>query len=104
VELMLAGGIVKCRVCDNGSTPEPFRRGGGLAIIGELATSLGGRVHTSCSAEGSSFLISFPLTDTEQRAASATQVALLKRRKMRRPRRLQVSRSKAIGTEGTGAF
>jgi two-component sensor histidine kinase len=65
VELELAGNIVKCRVCDNGSTPEPFRHGGGLAIIGELAGSLGGRVHTSCAAEGSSFLVTFPLTGTE---------------------------------------
>jgi two-component sensor histidine kinase len=104
VELELAGNIVKCRVSDNGSTPEPFRRGGGLAIVGELASSLGGRVHTSCAAEGSSFLLTFPLIDTEQRAAAATHVALFKRRKMRRPRRLQASRSKALGTEGTGAF
>jgi two-component sensor histidine kinase len=47
VELTLAGNVVKCRVSDNGSAPEPFRRGGGLAIIGELASSLGGRVRTS---------------------------------------------------------
>ena len=104
VELMLAGNIVKCRVSDNGSTPEPLRRGGGPAIVGELASSLGGRVHTSCAAKGFSFLLTFPLTDTEQRAAAATHVALFKRRKMRRPRRLQASRSKALGTEGTGAF
>jgi two-component sensor histidine kinase len=95
VELMLAGNIVKCRVCDNGSSPEPFTHGGGLAIVGELASSLGGRVHTSCAAEGSSFLLSFPLTDTEQRAAAATHVVLFKRRRIRRPRRLQPSRSKA---------
>ena len=95
VELMLAGNIVKCRICDNGSMSEPFRRGGGLAIIGELAASLGGRVHTSCAAEGSSFLLTFPLTDTEQRAAAATHVVLFKRRRIRRPRRLQPSRSKA---------
>jgi signal transduction histidine kinase len=72
VELMLAGNVVKCRVADNGSTPEPFRRGGGLTIIGELASSLGGRVHTSCAAEGSSFLVTFPLTGTEQRAAAGS--------------------------------
>ena len=97
VELMLAGSIVKCRVCDNGSTPEPFRRGGGFAIIAELASSLGGRVHTSCAAEGFSFLLTFPLTDTEQRVAAATHVALFKRKKIRRPRRLQPSKSKALG-------
>jgi two-component sensor histidine kinase len=104
VELMLIGKIVKCSVSDNGSTREPFRHGGGLTIIGELARSLGGRVHTSCAAGGSSFLLTFPLTDTEQRAAAATHVALFKRRKMRRPRPLQASRSKALGTEGTAAF
>ena len=98
VELRLAGNIVECRVCDNGSTPEPFRPGGGLAIIGELASSLGGRVHTSYAAEGSSFLLTFPLTDIEQRAAAATHLVLFKRRKKRRPRRLQTSGSRALGT------
>src|SRR5260221_4451676 len=91
VELMLAGNVVKCRVSDNGSAPEPIRRGRGLAIIGELACSLGGRVHTSCTAEGYSFLVTFPLTEAEQRAAGATRVVRLKRRKMRGPRRLQAS-------------
>ena len=93
VELMLAGGVVKCRVSDNGSAPEPVRRGRGLAIIGELASSLGGRVHTSCAADGYSFLLAFPLTEAERRAAAATHVALLKRRRIRRPQRLEVSRS-----------
>jgi two-component sensor histidine kinase len=92
VELMLAGNVVKCRVSDNGSAPEPIRRGRGLAIIGELASSLGGRVHTSCATEGSYFLVAFPLTEAEQRAAGATRVVKLKRRKMRRPQRLQASR------------
>jgi two-component sensor histidine kinase len=89
VRLMLVGNIVKCAVSDNGSAPAPVRRGRGLTIIGELAGSLGGRIHTSCAAEGSSFLLTFPLTEAEQRAAGATHVALLKRRKMRRPQRLQ---------------
>jgi two-component sensor histidine kinase len=84
VELLLAGNVVKCRVSDNGSAPEPVRRGRGLAIIGELASSLGGRVHTSCAAEGSSFLLTFPLTEAEQCAAGAAHV-VLKRRKMGRP-------------------
>jgi two-component sensor histidine kinase len=91
VELMLVGNIVKCRVSDNGSAPEPVRRGRGLSIIGELASSLGGRVHTSCADDGSFFLLSFPLTEAEQRAAGSTHV-VLKRRKMGRPERLQASR------------
>src|ERR1700676_3715650 len=91
VELLLAGNVVKCRVSDNGWAPEPIRRGRGLAIIGELASSLGGRVHTSCAAEGSVFLLTFSLTEAEQRAAGATQFVKLKRRKMRPPQRLQAS-------------
>jgi len=97
VELMLVGNIVKCRVSDNGSAPEPVRRGRGLSIIGELASSLGGRVHTSCAAEGSTFLLTFPLTEAEQRAAGATHVGLLKRRKMRRPPRLEASEDLGAG-------
>jgi two-component sensor histidine kinase len=53
VELVLAGNVVKCRVSDNGSAPEPIRRGRRLAIVGEMASHLGGRVHTSCAAETS---------------------------------------------------
>jgi two-component sensor histidine kinase len=92
VRLMLAGNVVKCAVSDNGSAPEPVRRGRGLTIIEDLAGSLGGRVHTSCAAAGSSFLLAFPLTDAEQRAAGAAHVVQLKRRKIRRPRRLEASR------------
>ena len=92
VELLLVGNVVKCRVSDNGSPLEPIRRGRGLAIIGELASSLGGRVHTSCAAEGCSFLLTFPLTESEQYAAGATHV-ILKRRKVRRSHRLQIPRA-----------
>jgi two-component sensor histidine kinase len=104
VELMLAGNVVKCGVSDNGSAPEPIRRSRGLTIIGELADSLGGRVHTSCAAEGSSFLLTFPLTEAERRAAGATHVVQLKRRRMRRPKRLQASRSEDPGLLGNVAF
>ena len=96
VELMLVGNIVKCRVSDNGSAPEPVRRGRGLSIVGELARNLGGRVHTSCAAEGYSFLLTFPLTDAEQRAAGVAHV-LLKRRKMGHPQRLEASGNENLG-------
>src|ERR1700752_1258814 len=59
VELKLAGNVVKCRVTDNGSAPEPIRRGRGLTIIHELVGSLGGRMHASCGPEGSYFLVTF---------------------------------------------
>jgi two-component sensor histidine kinase len=88
VRLMLAGNVVKCGVSDNGSATEPIRRGRGLTIVGELASSLGGRVHTSCAAGGSSVLLTFPLTNAEQFAAAATH-DVLKRKKMGRPRRLE---------------
>jgi two-component sensor histidine kinase len=91
VELMLVGNVVKCRVSDNGSAPEPVRRGRGLSIVGELASNLGGRVHTSYAAEGYSFLLTFPLIEAERRAAGVTNV-VLKRRRMGRPQRLQTSR------------
>ena len=91
VELKLSGTVVKCKVSDNGSAPEPVRRGRGLTIIGELASSLGGRVHTSCAAEGCYFLLTFPLTEAEQRSAGAIDVVRLKRGKLRRPRRVLVS-------------
>jgi len=97
VELMLAGNVVKCRVSDNGSAPEPIRRGRGLTIIGELASSLGGCVHASCAAEGYSFLVTFPLTEAEQRADGATHVVKLKRRKMRCPQRLESPRTENLG-------
>src|SRR3954451_11601183 len=82
VQLMLAGNVVKCRVSDNGSAPEPIRRGRGLAIISELASSLNGGIHTSCAAEGSCVLLTFPLTEAEQRAADGTSAIRLRRRKM----------------------
>ena len=93
VKLMLTGNVVKCRVSDNGSASEPVRRGRGLSIIDELATSLGGRVNTICAVNRCSFLLTFRLTEAEQRAACAPPVIRLKRRKMRQPERLEASRS-----------
>jgi two-component sensor histidine kinase len=98
VELTLSSNLVRCRVSDNGSAAEPVRRGRGLTISGELAASLGGRIHTSCAAEGYSVLLTFPLTEAEQRSTGAIHVSRLKRRKARRPRQLQ-----AFSAEGLGA-
>jgi two-component sensor histidine kinase len=92
VKLLLAGNVVRCAVSDNGSPSDLIVRGRGLTIVGELANSLGGRIHTSCAAEGSSFLLTFPMIESEQRAAGATHV-VLKRRKARRSHRLQIPRT-----------
>lgn len=69
VELRLAGGVVKCKVSDNGLAPEPIRRGRGLTIVAELVSSLSGRLHASSGAEVCSVLLTFPLTEAEQRAS-----------------------------------
>lgn len=71
VRLLLAGNVVRCAVSDNGSASDLIVRGRGLTIVGDLASSLGGRVHASCAAEGSSFLLTFPLTKSERRAVGA---------------------------------
>ena len=97
VELKLAGCVVNCRVSDNGSAPEPIRRGRGLTIVGELTTSLGGRLYTTCAADRSSSLLTFPLTEAEQRGAAATHVVQLKPRRMRRSQRVQASRTEDLG-------
>jgi two-component sensor histidine kinase len=99
VELTLAGNVVRCKVSDNGSAPEPVRRGRGLTIIGELAASLGGSVHTSCAAEGYSFLVTFQLTEAEQRSTRSIQIVRLMRRKARRPRQLRVSSAEGPVTD-----
>ena len=92
MKLLVAGNVVRCAVSDNGSASDLIVRGRGLTIVGELANSLGGRVHASCAAEGSSFLLTFPLAESEQRAAGAAHV-VLKRRKVRRSHSLQVPRA-----------
>jgi two-component sensor histidine kinase len=71
VELTHAGTFVKCKVSDNGCTPEVIRRGRGLTIIDDLAQSLAGRIHVS-SAEGSSFQLAFPFTEHEQCASRSS--------------------------------
>jgi two-component sensor histidine kinase len=76
VKLLLAGNVVRCAVSDNGAASDLIVRGRGLTIVSELVGSLGGRIHASCAAEGSSFLLTFPLTESEQRAAGATLVVL----------------------------
>jgi two-component sensor histidine kinase len=87
VKLTLSGNVVKCKVSDNGSAPEPVRGCRGLTIIGEWVSSLGGRVHMSCAAEGYYFLLTFSLTEAEQHSVGPIDVVHLKRRKLRRPKR-----------------
>jgi two-component sensor histidine kinase len=93
VKLLLAGNVARCSVSDNGSASDLVVRGRGLTIVGELASSLGGRFHTSCAVEGSSFLLTFPLTESEQRDAAGATHVVSKRKKVSRSDSLQVPRS-----------
>jgi two-component sensor histidine kinase len=93
VELKDVGTFVKCKVSDNGFAPEVVRRGQGLTIIGDLAESLGGRIHLS-SAKGSTFLLAFPFTQHEQHANCSTNrgASFAARRLSRRIRKRHIPR------------
>jgi two-component sensor histidine kinase len=68
MELMRAGSWVTCRVSDNGSGLGRIKLGRGLRIVGELASSLGGRIDRTSGTIWNSFSLDFPLTQREQRA------------------------------------
>jgi two-component sensor histidine kinase len=86
IELMRAGSWVNCRVTDNGSGLGRIKLGRGLRIVGELASSLGGRIDRTSGPIWNSFSLDFPLTQREQRANRA--VAGRRPRTDRRLRRL----------------
>ena len=71
IELMRAGSWVNCRVTDNGSGLGRIKLGCGLRIVGDLASSLGGRIDRSSGPIWNSFSLDFPLTQREQRANRA---------------------------------
>jgi two-component sensor histidine kinase len=71
IRLMRAGSWVNCRVTDNGSGLGRIKLGRGLRIVGELASSLGGRIDRTSSPMWNSFSLDFPLTKSEQRAHRA---------------------------------
>ena len=68
IELMRAGSWVHCRVADNGSGKGRIRPGRGLRILGELASSLGGRIDRASGTTWNSFSLDFPLAQPERRA------------------------------------
>ena len=82
ITLMHAGSWVNCRVTDNGSGLGRIKLGRGLRIVGELASSLGGRIDRTSGPIWNSFSLDFPLTQREQRANRA--VAGRRRRTDRR--------------------
>ena len=71
IRLMRAGSWVNCRVTDNGSGLGRIKLGRGLRIVGELASSLGGRIDRTSGTIWNSFSLDFPLTQREQCANRA---------------------------------
>jgi two-component sensor histidine kinase len=71
IGLMRSGSWVNCRVTDNGSGLGRIKLGRGLRIVGELASSLGGRIDRTSGTVRNSFALDFPLTQREQRANRA---------------------------------
>ncbi len=71
IRLMRAGSWMSCRVTDNGSGVGRIKLGRGLRIVGELASSLGGRIDRTSAPIWNSFSLDFPLTQREQRANRA---------------------------------
>jgi two-component sensor histidine kinase len=71
ISLMRAGSWVNCRVADNGSGLGRIKLGRGLRIVGDLASSLGGRLDRTSGPIWNSFSLDFPLTQREQRANRA---------------------------------
>jgi two-component sensor histidine kinase len=68
IELIRAGSWVNCRVADNGSGVGRIKPGRGLQILGELASSLGGRIDRASGPMWNSFSLDFPLAQPERRA------------------------------------
>jgi two-component sensor histidine kinase len=67
VELSQNGPFVKCRVADDGTTPEKIRPGRGLAIVERLIASLDGTINQHFGAGGAVFDMMFPLSAWAQR-------------------------------------
>jgi two-component sensor histidine kinase len=60
VELLRSGPLVECRVTDNGSAPQNIQAGHGTRIITELVEALDGRFEQNFTANGSTFVLTFP--------------------------------------------
>ena len=82
VELGRAGAFATCKVSDNGSAASGVKAGQGLRIVTELAKSLGGHLDHDFDADGTSFALVFPLTESELRAG---QVIASRRTRTARP-------------------
>jgi two-component sensor histidine kinase len=71
IKLSLIDTVVNCIVADNGSLSARLKPGRGLQIVSDLAKSLGGRLQYGFGEQFSSFLLVFPVTESEPRANRA---------------------------------
>jgi two-component sensor histidine kinase len=85
ITLMRAGSWVNCRVTDSGSGLGRIKLGRGLRIVGDLASSLRGRIDRTSGVIRNSFSLDFPLTPREQRANRAVAGRRLRTNRRLRP-------------------
>lgn len=69
VELLRAGGWVKCKVCDNGSAAAHNQPGRGLRIVEELSKALDGRIARKFGSAGTTSILVFPYREREEGTA-----------------------------------
>jgi two-component sensor histidine kinase len=86
VELLRAGGFVKCTVSDNGSAPARFRPRRGLRIIEELTKALDGYFELTFGSAGTTSILSFPYGEPRSSEDEAPEVAVEPHRKLRADR------------------
>jgi two-component sensor histidine kinase len=61
VDLRSSGGVVECRVSDNGASSRPVKTGRGLSIVQGLVRLLDGKLDQNFGSRGSKSLVIFPI-------------------------------------------
>jgi two-component sensor histidine kinase len=95
VKLARIGAVANSVVLDNGSRSAPAALGRELQISSDLTKGLGGRIEHGFAAEFTSVVLSFPLSEREQRANWS-----MAKRRIRSPRPL---RARSSVTTGSGS-
>lgn len=96
VKLARIGAVANCVVLDNGSRSARAAPGRELQISSDLAKGLGGRIEHGFAAEFTSVVLSFHLSEREQRASWSMAT-----RRIRSPRPLRARSSVTLGS-GSG--
>lgn len=96
VKLTRIGAVANCVVLDNGSRSARAPRRRELEISSDIARGLGGRIEHGFAADYTSVVLSFYLSEREQRANWS-----MARRHIRSPRQLKARSSSALGSGPT---